>query len=75
VHEQHQERYFQPRSTPAWENEPEKPVGRTSQKRKKRVAVMLKTNVRLTVNVYQQVSYTKQKSRQVTAKKRRSTLE
>ena len=40
MHEQHQERYFQPRSTPAWENEPEKPVGRTSQKRKKRVTVM-----------------------------------
>jgi hypothetical protein len=41
----------------------------------KHVTVMLKQNVRLTVNVYQQVLYTQQKSRQVTAKKRRSTLE
>ena len=36
---------------------------------------MLKTNVRLTVNVYQQVSFTKQKSRQVTAKKRRRDVQ
>jgi hypothetical protein len=68
VHEQHQERYFQPQSTPAWKKE-------RARKEKKRVTVMLKPNVRLTVNIYQQVLYTKQKSRQVTAKKRRSTLE
>jgi hypothetical protein len=52
-------------------------LGKNNEPEKKEtcITVMLKTNVRLTVNVYQQVLYTKQKSRQVTAKKRRSTLE
>ena len=40
-----------------------------ARKEKKSVTVMLMPNVHLTVNVYQQVLYTKQKSQQVTAKK------